>query len=619
MFLICLFFTYGLFHSVTQWYLNAQTTACYLGIFALATILIVAKQKRFPAGALVPGLLCIATALSFLLHHDMDLHDVLFLLLIPLSGIYCLVLTGANVHSFGSFYVLLDLIHCELLLPLKHLFAPITAFIDTITAHRAVKSDGKKRRSWLPVVIGVLVAVPVLLIVIPLLINSDAAFESVAGSAYHTIRSALGRIGQFLSEHFEFDVLDLLLSLLFAPYIYAVIFAFAGGIAKRENRDTSLKYRALQKAPLPFVSTVLGVVAAVYVIYLLTQSAYLFSAFTGHLPSGMSISVTEYARRGFFEMVKLAVVNFLLIAASVGFCKRKEHRLPNAVKGLDVFLCVFTILLCVTSIFKILMYIRSFGLTEKRLYVFAADLALIVCFAAMLLRLLKERFPYMKLMLGAVFLSAAALGLLGVNNTIAWYNSNGLLNGKLLTYSVQELAEDCGEAALPYLQKIAASDGKYAKQAKEVLKNSYSYYKAENELPAFQNIEQARVVRFIQAERENADYFTVEVNLDLAPEIYSLNCACLIDKEIVFSTGLQNADKSPMESTRLLSISLKDLPADADLSKFDMRFSVCLSPEDESAETPITSETTPLLKDVKPGGYYVLRVFETENGNLAIE
>ena len=160
-------------------------------------------------------------SLSFALHDDPDLHLVLFLLLIPLSGIYCIQLTEANVHPFGSFYVLLDLLHCELFVPLRHLFAPFTDAVDRIKARRAENESDPKRRKWLPVAIGLLAAIPILLIVIPLLIDADAAFESVMGGLYQHIRDALSAFGDWLKQVLPFDGFVLVLSLLFAPYISA--------------------------------------------------------------------------------------------------------------------------------------------------------------------------------------------------------------------------------------------------------------------------------------------------------------------------------------------------------------------------------------------------------------
>lgn len=581
MFIICLLLTYALFssllHSAEP---NAQTALAYLGLFALATGLICVRQKRFPPRAIPCGLACLALCLSFVLHDDGELHLMLFLLLIPLSGIYCLTLTGANLHPFGSFYVLLDLLRCEFLLPLRNLFAPLSDAIDHARQRRVARQKTKKHRKWVPVVVGLLAAIPVLLVVIPLLIDADAAFESVMGGLYQHIRDALHSFGDWLEQVLPFNGFALVLSLLFAPYIYAVIHTFATGRAKRENSDIAPRYRSLQKVPPAFPATVLGSVSAVYLIYILTQIGYLFSAFSGRLPFGVSISVTEYARRGFFEMCELAGVNFMLLALSVGVAKRKNGRIAPLIKGFDVFLCLFTMLLCAVSVAKILLYIRTFGLTEKRLYVFAADIVLLVVFLAILLRLRFERFPYMKVMLCALFSAAAVLGLCGVGNTIAWYNTNGLLSGNLQEMSVDEIRSQNPSAALPYLERIAASDSEYAADARLVLREDVTYDFLLTQAEPFQNMERARYLRHIAQRIREADCFQIKLKLETQTPVYGLGYACLLNGKVVLSGGMEHADETPLSKYETISIEREMLPENADLSALELRFSAYLSPDD---------------------------------------
>ncbi len=589
MFLICLILTYILFNSFYELgEPNASTALAYFGIFLLATLIISIRQKRFPARAIPSGLACLALCLSFVLHNDTDLHLVLFLLLIPLSGIYCVSLTGANVHAFGSFYVLLDLLHCELLIPLRHLFAPFTDAVARYKEKRTARQNTHKHRKWLPVVIGLIVAVPLLLIVIPLLIDADAAFESVMGGLYQHVTDALSAFGEWLRQALPFNGFALVLSLFFTPYIFAVIYTFASGTAKNENKDTSAKFCKLQKLPMALVATVLGAVSVVYLIYLLTQAGYLFSAFSGHLPFGVSITVTEYARRGFFELCKLAGINFVLLALSVGVSARKNGRISPLVKGFDIFLCLFTMLLCAVSVAKILLYIHSFGLTEKRLYVFMADIVLFVVFLAILLRLRFDRFPYMKVMLCALFTATAVLGLLGVGNTIACYNTNGLLSGRLENMSVNEIYNESGYAALPYLQKIADGDSPYAKDAKHTLKGLVSYGAAytdtEEQDYAFYNLEFSRYLHFVEEGRKAATSFQVFIDLVDTPPVYAIGYACRVNGKDILSGGMENADHSALETDATIEFNRHDLLENTDLSNLDILFTLYLDPDDTTKQ-----------------------------------
>ena len=617
MFLICLILTYVLFQSLQNG-MNpcAQTALAYLGIFILATAIICVKQKRFPVNAIPSGLACLALCLSFVLHEDQDLHLVLFLLLIPLSGIYCIQLTDANVHPFGSFYVLLDLLHCELLLPLRHLLSPFTDAVERIRQRRENRQTPRRSRKWLPVVVGLVIAIPILLIVIPLLIDADAAFESVMGGLYHHIRDALSAFGEWLERVLPFDGFILVLSLVFAPYIYAVIHTFATGKAKNENRDTAPRYRSLQKLPVSLVATVLGALSVVYLIYLLTQSAYLFSAFSGHLPFGVSISVTEYARRGFFELCKLAGVNFGLLALSVGLTGRKKGRIAPLIKGFDIFLCLFTMLLCAISAAKILLYINTYGLTEKRLYVFAADIVLFIVFLAILLRLRFDRFPYMKVMLCALFTVTAALGVLGVGNMIAWYNTNGLLSGKLQEMTVQEIYNESGCAALPYIEDLAAGETTYRDDAEELLTHIGTPTVLTNfDLP-FQNLEYNRYQCFVKKQVEHAESFQVLVDFYDIPPVYALGYGLEYNGKDILGGGVQNADETPLGKNVTLTFDLKELPEIDDYSKLVIRFSLYLSPGDTTDNVvSVRNEEYPLF-GTYVYGLYSVSIMQDQNGEF---
>ena len=176
--ILCFLCTWGLFSSIlTFGGPSAWTAVCYAGLFALATVYLAAKQRRFRPAALLPGVCALAICTGFILHiSDSGFDFLAFLLLIPLSGFYCLSLTGANLHPFGSFYVLLDLLHCELLLPLRHLFLPLRAAAESRRFKKGTAQVPAKKRRLLPVLLGVLAALPLLLWAVSLLIDADAAF-----------------------------------------------------------------------------------------------------------------------------------------------------------------------------------------------------------------------------------------------------------------------------------------------------------------------------------------------------------------------------------------------------------------------------------------------------------
>ena len=177
-------------------------------------------------------------------------------------------------------------------------------------------------------------------------------------------------------------------------------------------------------------------------------------------------------------MVAVAVINLGIIGVTVLFSKRNESQLSRMIKAFDLFLSVFTIIIVSTSISKILLYIAEYGLTHKRLYVFIADLILVVAFAMITVRLFKKNFPYMKVILGFACSMITLMSLVGTDSLIANYNVEMYLRGNLKTVDVDQL-EDMGLAALKPLHKLSQNEKEGDKilnyRVKEAVANVFYY------------------------------------------------------------------------------------------------------------------------------------------------
>ena len=465
-------FLHGLFNSS-----GAETTFSFWGIFGIATADIVSKTKRFPAKAIFPGAICLLSSLHFILYTDSSyIQAGVILLLMLFSGIYCICLTGTNVHSFSSIYVLLDILRCELFLPIKNIFIPGASLHQSRKFQRAnakAPVPKKNKRIVLPIILGILTGLIILSIVLPLLLSSDLVFEKLLGNASEVIKTVSKAVREYLKDIIFIQPLLLFAALIFTPFVFSVIFGFGSGVTLTENRDTSTKYRKLQKLPVAYIAAALGVVSVIYIVYIITQSTYLFSAFSGHLPFGLTISVTEYARQGFFEMLKIAFANLALIFLSVGLGKRANGKISSIIKGFGIFLSIFNILICAISLSKILLYINTYGLTEKRFFVLVGDIVLIVSFIAILLRFFIEKMPYMRIILFALSVSITVVALLGVNSTIARHNANLIIANKNTEIHADELFEESGWAAIPQLERVVSSKCEKAGEAALALDNIY--------------------------------------------------------------------------------------------------------------------------------------------------
>ena len=235
---------------------------------------------------------------------------------------------------------------------------------------------------------GLILAIPLLMIVLPLLSSADARFEA-----------ALGGLGIYLSEHFLATLIRILFSLPVSAYLFGLVYGSIRGrytdrIDREKVRAAGEKARML---PDTAFYTALGILCLVYVLFIWLQAEYLFSAFAGIRPEGFTYA--EYARQGFFELCVISFFNlFFLLCASLF----SEHRMEEnkGLRILNVVLSVLTLLLIATAMSKLVMYI---GLTVNRILPQTFMIWMTVVYAAMILRQRKV-FPMAKIciMTGAV-------------------------------------------------------------------------------------------------------------------------------------------------------------------------------------------------------------------------
>lgn len=456
-----------------------HTALAYFGFFAVATVYIITKRKRFGKDAILPGAFAILIAVSFILHGDENHFIFNFLMLIYLSGAYCVKMAGEVKNTYGSYFYLFEVWRSEVAVPFKNLFLPLRSL-------KTLRKDGGRKLSskTLGIVGGILLAIPVIIIVVPLLIDGDAAFGSIAQALTDKIGKLFENFFDGISSGF---LVNAFLALFVAPYIYSVMFCFRHNISDEKRQEKNENYKNLRVIPANVFAGFLGAISLVYVVYLLSQLAYFFSAFTGKLPDGSEITIASYARRGFFEMAAVAMVNLGIIAITVLLSKRSDGQISKMIKAFDLFLCVFTIIIVSTSVSKILLYIAEYGLTHKRLYVFVIDLILAVTFIMVIVRLFKKNFPYMKVILAFACGVITLMSLVGTDGFIANYNVEMYLRGNLKTVDVHQL-EDIGLPALKPLHKVVQNENEDDKillySAKECTANVFCFHVVDYKAPS---------------------------------------------------------------------------------------------------------------------------------------
>lgn len=281
------------------------------------------------------------------------------------------------------------------------------------------EKNGTVGKSGLAILLGLGLAVPVLLIVLPLLSQADAGFELLVGD-----------LVRYMQEHLLSVFLRLLFSVPVSLYLYGLIF---GGITGRNTDMVKVEQlqetrKAARRVPDMAITTVLVILCLVYLLFIGLQGNYLFAAFQGSLPE--EFTYAEYARRGFFELCQIGAWNLILL----GLChlfSRNGSQENKLLQILTIVLSVQTLLLLFTAVSKLAMYIDVYGLTVNRVLPMTFLIWLVLVFVLLILRQ-KKAFPMARICILAGTVLFCLLCVFPVERLIEAYNVWARMQGYII-------------------------------------------------------------------------------------------------------------------------------------------------------------------------------------------
>ena len=336
----------------------------------------------------------------------------------------------------------------------------VLGFGETGAAWRGIgqarKGAGTAVKKGGAVFLGILLAAPLLVVMVFLLMSADAAFEGL------------------LDLLPDIDLGEVPATLLFGGCIGWVLFTRGTALRHREQPERENKVRRGVNGLT--VNTVLIAVCAVYVVYLVSQLAYLSGGLAGILPEGYTLA--QYARRGFFEMAWLCGIDLAVMAAGVGLVQKAE-KAPLVTRSLCLFIGIVTEFLVVTASAKMFMYIGSYGLTRLRVLTEVIMVFLGLSTAVVCVWLFRPKLAYMKVILLLALAMGTATLWADVDTCVAAYNVRSYQSGKLETVDVSHL-RTLGSGAVPYLAELEQDkDPAVAQKAKAALNRYYVNFEAE--------------------------------------------------------------------------------------------------------------------------------------------
>lgn len=280
---------------------------------------------------------------------------------------------------------------------------PLFHFHMFFSDRKSCKTPGKNKikinKNVKYVIIGIIVAIPFLIVVTFLLACADVIFYIVVDGVFDRL---------FHSFHISWDAVGFIILIL-------CVLLLVYGLMCRLSACGAAEYELPDKKCNPITGiTFCGALTAVYLLFSCIQ---ILSLFMGERMLPAYHSYSSYAREGFYELLYVAALNFFIVLVCNSIFTK--HRVLKIVLTI---MCGCTYIMIASSAIKLLMYIKKYNLTYLRVLALFALLLIAALMAGVIANIHKHDFKLMRYFIAVTSVLYIALSFAHPDYIIAKYN-----------------------------------------------------------------------------------------------------------------------------------------------------------------------------------------------------
>jgi hypothetical protein len=286
--------------------------------------------------------------------------------------LFCLGMAAFPANA--ATYQLASLTEYAASLSVAALYAVVGGF-ELVIRHLDWRSIGRPERSARLVAVGRGLAIAAVPMVVfgGLFASADVFFRGLLQEA----------VPLSPAEALSHLLLWSLISWIAGGYLWGVFLAQRGPVPEAP-RTPSLRFEFIE------TGVVFGLVDGLFLAFVGVQFRYLFGG-AGRVESSSTLTYAEYARRGFFELVAVAVLVAPFVVITHWLLTRGQLRLQRFYAVFAGLLVALVYVVMASALQRMRLYQETFGLTELRLYTTAFMVWLIAVFAWLTLTILRGR------------------------------------------------------------------------------------------------------------------------------------------------------------------------------------------------------------------------------------
>jgi len=280
------------------------------------------------------------------------------------------------------------------------------------------------------ILLGILIALPILMIFTLLLASADDIF-----------RNFISIDLSFLENIDEELIPKIIIWFLTGTYIFGHFYYL---LYKDKNTETNTDVIIKEKKDVDIVvSTILTLVNTLFIIFVFIQFRYLFS---NKILAGMTFS--SYARKGFFELVAISIIIIIMTLFISSLSKKKINVLLLTLMSLN------TMVIAYSAIFRMNLYIEAYGYTWLRIVSQSFTVLQILIMIITCIHLWKHL--NIRVIIAGIYLFAyILLNFVNMDSIIISGNMDRYLDGKEIDiYYYNNMSADATETLIQYRDKF---------------------------------------------------------------------------------------------------------------------------------------------------------------------
>ncbi|MCL6570509.1 MAG: DUF4173 domain-containing protein [Bacillus sp. (in: Bacteria)] len=274
--------------------------------------------------------------------------------------------------------------------------------------------DKDKLLVWKKVGVGIVIALPILLVVLNLLISADTQFERM-----------IGGIPEWLQFFDGEDIIRIIVTIIYTFSFFGfmqILFKKQIKVIKEQSKIPLFQIDAV------IAITVLVLINVVYVLFTIVQFKYFFS---GTLQEDLTFA--EYARKGFFELLFVTLINLSITVFVITFVNQTTSVMRRLTQIMLTILVLASAVLLTSAFMRMGLYEKAYGFTFTRVLVHSFMIFLVVIFTYTLVKIWIEKlslfhFYFITSILYYTAITVINLDTIVVKQNIARYETSGKID-----------------------------------------------------------------------------------------------------------------------------------------------------------------------------------------------